>query len=537
MDRREFLRLSALAGVGCLSAAPPRRAVAGPPGDDYRALVIIMLNGGNDAFSMLLPAGADAFAAYAAPRGDLAVARMPLASPPARLLAGANPYAAGEAGDNAAAYRAGYYPVAGQPIGVNGVMPELARLLEAGGAKAVLGAGNLVRPVDRQQIEDGAAALPLFMFAHNHQRRQLELGRADRLTGPGWAGRLADLWSGAGDGTGALGLNVSFAGTSHLMAGEMTSPLIIPAAGPTVFEPFAVEGPIDTGRERLHGNRRALYQFLMGEAQAPRFADGGAPAPQDYRDLAAYVPDNLFERATQRVGNRSLAVLERLSEDWQDTLSRTHYVSADSYGNTGSDLFAIPQAAELQLEVSGVFGAFIAQLEAIATMMKLASEQGCRRQIFLARLNGFDTHSNQAAAHPVLLRELSLGLDKFQKAVADLGLADRVLALTQSDFGRTVSINGDGTDHGWAGHQLVVGGGMRTSAVVGTLPDLALGSDDDYADKGRIIPAIGNEQVTATALRWFGAAPAELAALFPNLAHFASVPADVETALLGDLLA
>ncbi|MEO0421604.1 MAG: DUF1501 domain-containing protein [Pseudomonadota bacterium] len=538
LDRRDFLRLSSLASVGCCTLGATRASANnGVPTGDYKALVVIMLRGGNDAHNMLLPLSAtDAYATYAATRGSLAVADTTLTVPDATIAPGANPYRGDTPLDAAQAYLAGMYALPGMPLGVNSVMPEIAQLLESASVKAVLNTGNLVGPTSKAQIEDGSADLPLFLFAHNHQRRQLELGRADQLNGPGWAGQLADRWFGAYDPAFPLGLNVSMDSASKMLTGERTTPVVLPSTGPTAFNPFAIDGAIDSNVDRLAANRRALYQYLMGDPRAPRFDDTVRPPAQDYTTRTPRSPENLFEQAYQRLGDRSDDVLAQLNDDWQATQARLAYTSADLYGNRGSDLFAIPSADDLNLELPSAFGSFIAQLAAIATMIKLASDQGYGRQIFLAHLDGFDTHSNQAETHPALLRELSLGLDKFHKAMGDLGLADNVLAYTQSDFGRTLSNNGDGTDHGWATHQLVLGGGMRTPGMLGDAPSLALGSDDDISDKGRLIPTLANDQLTATAVDWFGVTRDDLRALLPNLANFARDPGDIASALLGELL-
>ncbi len=540
LDRRDFLRLSSLASVGACTFAPSQlRASGSLPTGEYKALVVIMLKGGNDAHNMLLPlAGSTAYADYAATRGNLAVADTVLPVPSANVSPGANPYRGDRPGDLEQAYRAGMYALPELPLGVNGMMPELARLLADGRAKAVLNTGNLVQPTTKHQIADGSAQLPLFLFAHNHQRRQIELGRADQLNGPGWAGQLADLWFGGYDEQFPLGLNIAMGGSSNkMLTGVRTTPLVLKSSGPTAFNPFEVDGQITTSTDRLAANRRALFQYLMGNPQAPAFDPMATPPAQDYTSLTPRTPENLFERAYQRFGERSDEVLARLNEEWENTRADLAYSSADLYGNRGEDLFAVPSGEDLNLEPGESFGSFIAQLEAIATMIKLGSDRGYGRQLFFAQLDGFDTHSDQPQTHGLLLRELSLGLDKFHKAMGDLGLADQVLAYTLSDFGRTVSNNGDGTDHGWGTHQLVLGGGMRSPAMLGRAPKLALGSDDDFSDKGRLIPEIANDQLTATAASWFGVSTAELRSLLPNLQNFATDATDIESALLHGMLA
>jgi len=95
-----------------------------------------------------------------------------------------------------------------------------------------------------------------------------------------------------------------------------------------------------------------------------------------------------------------------------------------------------------------------------------------------------------------------------------------VITFTQSDFGRTLTSNGDGTDHGWGSHQLVMGGPVLGRKIYGTMPLLEIGGVDDVSG-GRMIPTISADQYAATLARWFGVAESELAAIAPHLPNFA----------------
>lgn len=87
-------------------------------------------------------------------------------------------------------------------------------------------------------------------------------------------------------------------------------------------------------------------------------------------------------------------------------------------------------------------------------------------------LGGFDNHANQAVNHDALLRQLSESLLAFLRDLEGDGLAERVLLLTYTEFGRTLSENGRrGTDHGIASPVLLAGGRLR-GEVHGSHPDL-----------------------------------------------------------------
>jgi uncharacterized protein (DUF1501 family) len=144
-----------------------------------------------------------------------------------------------------------------------------------------------------------------------------------------------------------------------------------------------------------------------------------------------------------------------------------------------------------------------------------------QRQVFFVGIGGFDTHAAQLADHPGLLAQISSGLAAFYAATEEMGLQDSVTAFTASDFGRTISINGDGTDHGWGAHQIVVGGAVRGQRYYGTFPDLEVEGPDD-AGWGQLIPTTSVDQYAATLARWYGLPDTDRPLVFPNIGNFAT---------------
>lgn len=98
---------------------------------------------------------------------------------------------------------------------------------------------------------------------------------------------------------------------------------------------------------------------------------------------------------------------------------------------------------------------------------------GLGTRVYKVSLGNFDTHGNQEAVHPVLLRTLSEGIAAFQADLAALGVDHRVTGMTYSEFGRRVSENGAGTDHGTAAPHFVFGGMVNGGNVFGGHPDLS----------------------------------------------------------------
>jgi uncharacterized protein (DUF1501 family) len=165
------------------------------------------------------------------------------------------------------------------------------------------------------------------------------------------------------------------------------------------------------------------------------------------------------------------------------------------------------------------------QLKMVARLIGARTALGSKRQVFLVSIGGFDLHDNLISDHPGLLGDVSDALTAFYTATVELGVASQVTAFTASDFGRTLSSNGDGSDHGWGSHHFIVGGAVKGKAFYGVAPPVSVGStsapeDQWHVGQGRLLPSTSVDQYAATLARWFGVADAELNGILPNLRHF-----------------
>jgi uncharacterized protein (DUF1501 family) len=296
-----------------------------------------------------------------------------------------------------------------------------------------------------------------------------------------------------------------------MLVGRRSSPLVLHIDAPPSIS------HLSTGLNNGKDDRRALFNALAGiQGKTDRldFNVQNTPTTADY-----------FKNLYNRISQRSTSTFEHLNSVWETT--QLDFSTLDSYGH---DLFSIPTFEQLGFS-KNIDGNLIQKLASVAKMIHMGNSQllgtGYNRQIFLIQMGGFDNHASQAQDHPLLLRELSLGLWKFQKAMEELGLAKQVTTFTMSDFGRTLTRSEDGTDHAWASTQLVMGGIGDQSAgnldggkMFGTLPDLQLGGADDYGKSGRYIPTTAQEQVNASIAQWFGVDDSLMRRLFPNLANF-----------------
>ena len=108
----------------------------------------------------------------------------------------------------------------------------------------------------------------------------------------------------------------------------------------------------------------------------------------------------------------------------------------------------------------------------------------------------------------------------FQASIDELGMGEQVTTFTASDFGRSLTSNGDGTDHGWGNHHMVMGGAVNGGDILGTIPRMSVEGPDAIRN-GRVIPTLSASQYAASLLRWAGLNEGALDAVLPDLGNFA----------------
>ncbi|MGN6519421.1 MAG: DUF1501 domain-containing protein [Dokdonella sp.] len=364
---------------------------------------------------------------------------------------------------------------AGYPVGLHPAMPEMAQLFGEG-RLAILGSvGALLQPVTREEHQNGSVPLPPQLFSHNDQQdfwQNLEVrSSADPTPVSGWGGRLADLVHANYNADATLSMNLSLAGTNAFQTGH-----VLQSIG------------VDTGEIRAIRSRdpdaAAAFQAFLATPPPNALAD-------EYRRTTRRAIDDYATLATALDGVAPLA---------------TPFPPPPEVGAPAADRFAFALGSQLRRAA-----------ELIAARATLRH----RRQVFFCSLGGFDTHDAQMGDQPQLLAGLSRALAAFDAATRELGVDASVTTFVASEFGRSLTSNGDGSDHSWGNHLFVLGGGVRGGRIYGSMPDLAAQSADFTWD-GHLLPRIAVDQYGATLARWFGVTDATaLDTIFPNLHAFA----------------
>jgi uncharacterized protein (DUF1501 family) len=512
--RREILRrATALSCVGAAASAfgfqlaAMGSAAAQTTPATYKALVCIFMFGGNDSNNMVLATDNDTWGRYWSARntGVNPIALMPVgaaATPPG----GTNPVTGRVLPNNNGAYAfpeawGGVLPVASAipnpvPPGTNAAsrtfalnphLAPLAPIWSAGRLAAAANVGPLIVPTTKAQYRARSVPLPANLMSHNDQQSTWQAGAAEGAR-RGWAGLMADQFL-AANGTNAVFTAISTAGNAVLLAGQnvvqyqmstsQTAPAQRITAATTTGNVFGAGGAAARVREIIRDPSGTSYFMQDHAARVVRSMDAadllnaqfaaGSPGA----GIAAPVP--LLNPVTRANETNQLAV----------------------------------------------------QLQSVAKVIAANSVLGIRRQVFFVSIGGFDNHDIQNTSQSPLMARLAHGMAYFDAALSNINGVDmrpQVTTFTASDFSRTFTTNGDGTDHAWGAHHFIMGGDVLGGSVYGQYPTLGVDVQNGFQNPNMsgniLIPQMSVDQYAGTIGRWFGLNDGQLDMIFPNLRNF-----------------
>jgi len=355
-------------------------------------------------------------------------------------------------------------PLSGGSYGFHPSCPDLQDLFNSSELSVVSNIGPLVVPTSKLEYQTGSVALPPQLFSHSDQTRLWQRGRAVSNFNYGWGGLSGDRIQVLNPPS-ALAPVISISGQNVFQVGENVVQYQMLPSGPVPLSGYADSDPFGAQRNQ------ALDELLN----------------LSYGDL--------FEA-------ESAAVLKRARELEEEI---------------GAALDAAPALATV-FPAAGS-NPLADQLLMVARMIQVRGTLGPNRQIYYVNLGGFDTHAAQLVDQPQLLGALSEAIGAFWNALVELGVQSQVTSFTMSEFARTLNSNGDGSDHGWGGNQLVLGGSVAGGTIHGSFPEVMLNGPDSL-NRGQMIPTTAVEQLAAPLAQWVGVDPTDIATVFPNLGNF-----------------
>lgn len=359
------------------------------------------------------------------------------------------------------------------------LLPSFAQMYSEQRLAVVSNVGTLIQPTTKSDFL-GTVALPQALFAHNTQQKlwQTGAGVVNGNTAFGWGGAISDH---AANCNGSIPVAPSFSmgGSTDWLASANSNYVSLNA---------------DVAVERMYG----------------------------YDNISDWIPP---VRLSQ-VGRSLNELIAKGQASGNTLMSRAIANSVGRASDATASLHSALQANTLPNMTYNGRNKLAKQLHLVARLIASRDQLGMQKQVFFVQMGGWDTHSDQLQRLPLLMKDFEEAVGAFQRTIDGLNMANSVTSFTASDFGRTLSSNGNGTDHGWGGHNFVFGGAVDGGKVFGETPDYSSSNNQDDAGEddgsfaGRLIPKTSVNQYAATLSRWMGVGESDLAQALPDLQNF-----------------
>lgn len=470
MNRRNFLKQAGCATMGSttlLSTLTQLTSLNGAMGKqpsnaayptDYKALVCILFSGGIDSYNMLIPMGVNAGGDNGFNEYKAIRTDLSVLNP----IALTNPQCAGFRGIscNYGAY------------GVHPQMTGVRDLFNSGKLSFISNVGTLIEPIlNKTQHNSGQKKLPLGLYSHSDQIMQWQTSVPQSRDALGFGGRIADLLN-AANANAEVSMNISLGGKNPFQRGQNVSE-------------YAISNnvqPSNVGFQALPswwGNSGYLSDLRTSTIDS----------------LVSQTYANLLQKSYSSSTKTTMAAMEF----FRAALNKVPTINTAFPNN------------KLAMD-----------LLAIAKIISVRNELGAKRQIFFVNYGGWDMHDGLLTGLDSKLPVVSQALKAFYDATVELGVANQVTSFTISDFARTITSNGNGSDHAWGGNQIVMGGAVNGGKIVGAYPKMDVNYLMNVSFRGNFIPAVSTDEFYAELALWYGISPSDLCYVLPNIGNFYS---------------
>lgn len=477
MKRRDFIRniscgamgsttlLSSLTSLGALNGLA--KSVSNAPGEDYKALVCILFAGGMDTFNVLVPTGT----VVGGDNGfnEYRSVRDTLAFANASNLLTIN-------SSQCTAFK--NFNCAYNSFGIHPGMTGVRDLYNSGKLSFISNIGTLVEPINNaSEYHNSLKKLPLGIYSHSDQIQQWQTSVPQSREALGVGGRMADILNAANSNNG-ISMNISLAGKNVFQRGS------------NITE-YSISDNVDPNNVGLQsfptwwGNSGLLNEMRTNAIDS----------------LVAKTYANLLQKTYSTTAKNSMQSFEIFKE----ALKRVPTIQT-SFPNTS----------------------LARDLLAITKVMSVRQQLGAKRQVFFVTIGGWDMHDNLINGLNGMLPMVSQAMKAFYDSTVELGIAENVTTFTISDFARTLTSNGNGSDHAWGGNNMIMGGAVNGGRVFGAYPRMNASNTNplNVSFRGNFIPAVSTDEMYAELALWYGVSPSDLCYVLPNLGNFYSYSAN-----------
>jgi uncharacterized protein (DUF1501 family) len=459
---------------------------------DYKALVCVFLTGGNDAFNTVLATDTASWAAYTSVRRQ--------APTPIDLMGPGTPADLTKA-VGSPEWLGGVLPMSvlnapvGRSFALHPRLTSLQRLFNTDRRLAVVAnVGPLIQPTTKNDYRTARLPLPAKLYSHNDQQNMWQALATEGAT-TGWGGRILDGF-------------------------------VPPSQSPNMYASISVAG----NAVWLSGTKVRQYQMSPSGAIVMGGSTQIYGAPSVANALKRITSNGLAGPQAPGSPRSAHVLMADLGDIARRSLDAESVISSALANMPTTDPAVGPDSRLQMTDLDGktIENPLARQLQAVARLIAVRSNFGVGRQVFFVQLGGFDTHDGQNKRHAELMARLDHALAYFDDSLGRIGVRSQVTTFTASDFGRTFTSNGDGTDHGWGGHHFVMGGAVKGGKIYGTFPTLGVkntannqfDASPDQLTNGVLLPTTSLDQYGMTFASWFGANNASQ--IFRNASNFSA---------------
>jgi len=372
------------------------------------------------------------------------------------------------------------YNNGGKTYSVHAGMSRVRDMFNQGNLSFLANIGTLIEPIaNKAEYDSGLKKIPLGLYSHSDQIMQWQTSVPQSRSAVGVAGRIADILHDMNT-IPEISMNISLSGKNRFQT----------------------------------GNEYNEYSISRNTTGANI---GFTPFPSWWSDSGHKT--NLKNSAIKSM------VEQQYNNVFHETIGTLTKQSIESI-----DKFRIALENVVPLTTTFSTSGLSQDLKKIAELISVRPFLGASRQIYYVTYGGWDHHDNVINNQNAMLPVLSNAMAEFNDAMNEIGQHDNVVTFTISDFGRTLTSNGNGSDHAWGGNQMVMGGPITGSQIYGNYPSLALTNNDfNLSTRGRILPTTSVDEFYAELALWYGVSPNDLNYILPNLCNFYSptCPADL----------
>lgn len=353
----------------------------------------------------------------------------------------------------------------GKQYGVHPSMYGVKQLFDEGRLAFLPNVGMMVQPTNKADYLAGNVPLPLGLFSHSDQIKHWHTASPDVRASIGWGGKVADLLHSMNDSQ-TISMNISLSGTNVFQYGNQIFEYAVdPEDGSTGITRYDQTGSFDN-------LRNGMIDSLLSWGYDDMYKNSYVRTIRSARD--AHLE---FQAAIESVG------------EFQTSFD----------DNRISNSFNM-----------------------IAKIIKAQTTLGFKRQIFFVNFGGWDHHDDLLDKQEGMYAVLSNALSSFNAVMDEINMSDQVTTFTASEFGRTLTSNGNGSDHAWGGNVMVSGGAVQGGDFYGSYPSLELDSERIVGSRGVVVPGMSTDEYFAELALWFGVSPSDLPLVLPNITNFYS---------------